>query len=152
LSTYHTKVTISADGNHTSVTTEGDTPYFSAGTAHIMAATEVTYNPNLVVTTPNLATAVNLEKLLGAIYTSQLVDALKTIATNIVAQAKTAATKAHKSISASYLAQVAKTQTPSSYLKYSNIPNGIKLKGTYQGVSAFMCVKVVGKSTQIKTC
>jgi hypothetical protein len=153
LSTYHTKVTISADGNHTSVTTEGDSPYFSAGTAHIMAATVFTYNPNLVVTTPNLATAVNLEKLLGAIYMSQIVDALKTIATNIVAQAKTASTKAHKSISASFLAQAAKTQASySSYLKYSKIPNGIKLKGTYQGVSAFMCVKVVGKSTQIKTC
>jgi hypothetical protein len=90
---------------------------------------------------------------MSAIYSSQIVDALKTIATNIVSQAKTAATKAHKSISASFLAKAAKTQTAySSFLKYSNIPNGIKLKGTYQGVSAFMCVKVVGKSTQIKTC
>lgn len=153
LSTFHTKVTISADGNHCSVTSEGDTPYFNAGTSHVKATTVVVYDPNLVVTSPNLGSAANLTTLMSAIYISQIVDALKSVATTIVTQAKKAATKSHKSMSASFLVQAAKTQTAySSFLKYSNIPNGIKLKGTYQGASAFVCVKVVGKSTQIKTC
>jgi hypothetical protein len=153
LTTFKVTLTLSSDGNHFTLTSEGDTPYSGLGVQHLEASTVVTYNPNLTVTTPNLKTAVNVQPVLVALYKPMLEKSLTLIAKNIVIQAKKDAAKYRKPLSGTLLMQTTKTQTQYfTALKYFNIPNGVKLSYSYQGASANVCMKVSGKTVQIKTC
>ena len=146
--TGHVAITLTADGNHYSAVTTTKVPYFGGIVVDLVISSTLEINPEQVVEVPNLEGAVDLTSFITMKSQIGAEASSNKKAKTMVTKAKALATKAKKAISSSYLVQAAKT------LKYSytSIKNGVKLTSKVAGVSGSVCVTVVKKVIQTKTC
>jgi len=146
--TGNVQITLTADGNHYSAITRAKVPYFGGIVVDLVISSTVEINPDQVVEVPNLDNAVDLKSFISMKSKIGAEAASNKKAKTMVTKAKALATKAKQAVSSNHLVQAAK----SLKYTYTNIKNGLKLSSKVAGVSGSVCVTVVKKVIQTKTC
>jgi hypothetical protein len=107
-----------------------------------------TIDNTLVLTAPETATVMTSANFIALDKQISAEASQKPNANKILAKAKTLAKSGKKALSASHLLDAAKALK----IKVKPVPNGIKLAGTYKGVTGNLCVTAVKGAAITKNC